>query len=414
MDSDEERDGRAVRTLMARVELPPSHVDIDRAVRTGRRRERRRQVLIVAAAAASVVGVSGAVAVGIGSGHRPDGTAVTPTPTATVTPVSCTFTALPTPDGHTPASLYAADETGRYLIGSIYDEAEQRTRAALWVDGSPTVFEVPGAGTFTDPTDVNSAGVVVGGVSGESGGTFVWTYRNGKVTKLPNPQGYRAGGPAAINERGDVAAPASGSAGVVVVVWPASAPDEPRILHAPGLRQVSDIADDGTVVGAVGDETLGPADAGTPYVWSPEGVGRELAVPAGWESSVLKGVHGDWIVGSVHTGPQLGTPTGGTFAPARWRLSTGEVEVWPTITGDTVLAGVEAVTESGWMSVRVSERKWVLVGPDGRVLRLENRDGSDGHFRRAVWVGDDGRTGVGDADFGSDDIRPARWRCETG
>ncbi|GAA4461761.1 hypothetical protein [Phytohabitans houttuyneae] len=419
MTSDDDRGAKAVRALMARVELPPSRLDIDRAVRTGRRGRRWRQILTAAGAAATVAVGSGAVVAGVGAPQGPDRPVVTPSPTAT--PVACTVTVLPAPEGYRPVSLVAADATGRHLVGNALQDGTEKVRVVVWVDESPTTFEVPGAGPFTDPTDVNSAGTVVGGASGTaSGRTFAWSYRNGTVTKLPNPSGYRAGGPAFINERGDIAAPASGATGLAVVVWPASAPDRPRVFPTSFADlDLADIAEDGTVVGSVGaDDPRGFAvtgNGGTPYAWPPDGVGRELAVPAGWDGGLPRGVHGDWVLGSVYASATTrDRPFGATFAPARWRLSTGEVELRSAITADSMMPIVDAVTETGWMSVQLSEQKTALLGPDGQVLFPRNRDGVEAARAQAAWVGDGGRTIVANSDFAPDFRRPAKWRCEAG
>jgi hypothetical protein len=109
--------------------------------------------------------------------------------------------------------MYAGDLTGRYQIGTASKDARQKILAARWVDGTPTVFEVPGSGVFNDPTDVTSTGVVVGTASGvQDDEGFAWRYRDGKVTKLRNPLAYHASGKDVINERGDIAAAARGAA----------------------------------------------------------------------------------------------------------------------------------------------------------------------------------------------------------
>jgi hypothetical protein len=434
MTGDEERGADAVRTLLRRIDRPPPRVDVDLAVRTGRRGERRRQVLIVAAAAAGVVGVSGVAAVGIGGGHPPDrgGLGATPTakPTPTVepTPVSCTVTGFAKLPGHT-VSMYAGDPTGRYQIGTAFNEARQKILGALWAGGRPTVFEVPGSGVFTDPTDVTSKGVVVGTASGvRDGGGFAWRYADGKVTKLPNPPGYSASGRAVVNERGDVAAVvATASTAYAVVVWPAASPNEPRVLSTPERPEVYDMADDGTVVGLVSEADHGTAYIGTPYVWSPDGIGRALAVPSTWDDGALEGVHGDWAFGSVHKRPsgfgpgtRSSTPNATresrpassdwTLAPARWRLSTGEVQVW---TGPLANAMVYNATESGWLSVSMGREGSALVAPDGRVLGLKDRGKAGARLYQAAWVSDDGRTILGEAWYPSSGREePATWRCD--
>jgi hypothetical protein len=427
MTSDEERGADAVRTLLKRIDRPPPRVDVDLAVRTGRRGERRRQVLIVAAAVAGVVGVSGVMAVGIGGGHTQDRGGVGATPTVEPTPVSCTVTGFAKVPGHS-VSMYAGDSTGRYQIGTAFNEARQKILAALWVDGTPTVFEVPGSGVFTDPTDVTSKGVVVGTASGvRDGGGFAWRYRDGKVTKLPNPPGYTASGRAVVNERGDVAAGASGSAGYVVVVWPAASPDVPRVFFTPERAEVYDMADDGTVVGLVSEAEHGTAYIGIPYVWSPDGTGRALAVPSTWDYGALVGVHGDWAFGSVHKRPsgialgsQPSTPdatrqprspgSDWALAPARWRLSTGEVQVW---TGPLASATVHNATETGWLSVSMDRDGSALVATDGRVLRLKDRGQAGARLYQAAWVSDDGRTVLGEAWYPSSGREePAIWRCD--
>ncbi|BCB75658.1 hypothetical protein ACFQ1L_30200 [Phytohabitans flavus] len=275
MTVEDERGAGAMRALMAEVDLPPSSVDVDLAVRTARRLDRRLRVTTAAAVVLAVGTASGAVAVGIGGGQTPDDKSATRECTGPPT-----VTALAAPDiDHAGLTFTGADPSGRYLVGIAHVQSQDRyiIRGVLWVDGSPRVFNLPpqDKNELTYATDVNGAGLVVGGDVGDIGGSGPWTYRDGEFRRLPAAPGYDLYNGMFVNERGDVVATAGARDGEsrssttpsVGVVWPADAPDQPRILRAPGWVTVTGIGDDGTVLGYVGD------DFGSflydPYAWSP-------------------------------------------------------------------------------------------------------------------------------------------------
>lgn len=447
-DEDEPR-AETLRTMIAELDVPPSVVDIDAAVRTGRRRGRRRTAILTASVAAALTGVVWAAPLGFGGAGAPDpGTThgvapdrpVPPPPDVDAREVSCTMAALATPPGHSIVRVQAADKSGKYLVGTAFHDGRQKIRTAIWTDGVPVALDVPGIGSVKEEhaTDVNASGLVVGTATTGSlnSAWFAWTYGNGAGRALPTPAGYAITGTVVVNEHGDVAAAASGPGNGAVIVWPANRPDRPRVMPAPARPEVGDIADDGTVVGLVSTQMAGVANSGKPYLWSPNGAGRELQVPPGWDGGALAGVAGDYAVGSLH-GSTASRPAEGeqrrvtdrsaTSAPAddprpsvadrwataRWRLSTGAVEAGEPIEA-TGGAYVDAATRSGWMSLVVAalgEEGSMLAAPDGDLWRLVTTGNATLTGYTIYWMSGDGRTLLGEAALRPGGSVPARWRC---
>jgi uncharacterized membrane protein len=377
MSMDEERAGQALRTLMREYDLPPTGTDVGRAVRVGRRRNTRHRVLVAAAAAVGVMGASSAVALGLPVPGLSDQDA--PAGPATATCAAAQRLAVP---GLRRVLAIAADPTGRYVVGSGVSDSDGRQRMVLWRDGEPTVVEMPKG---TRPVDVNSAGVVVGGVltypvavsvAGKVvNGTMTyppelgssWVYQDGQMRDLARPRGYLTASVTGINERGDMTGTsANQDDSWIAVVWPAGAPDKPRRLDAPMNAVPEDISDDGTVVGSLYEPGHMPpgANGGKAYAWSPDGRGRELDVPTGWAGARAMRVSGDWIYGHVHRGPESSALDLG-LAPVRWRLDGRPAEV--------LSAGVDGkfvwTTASGWWMA--SRSGPIMVTGAGRAVRLD-------------------------------------------
>jgi hypothetical protein len=453
MTAGNEHGASAVRALMTDFDLPPSNVDIDRAVRDARRSDRRLRVGGAAAVLLAVGATSGAVAVGIGGGHGPQQVAAADACTARITTLDAPGVSS------TQLRLRGGDPSGRYLVGTSYHEKRggYTIRGVLWKDGEARLFDVPPAGRnknqITIASDVNGKGVVAGGDLSEAERTGVWTWRDGQVRKLPAAPGYDLYQDVRINERGDVAATASKLEGAgltrsgqsVAVVWPADAPDQPRILRGPGWVRVTGIGDDGTVLGLAADDEL--VRRGEPYAWTPDGRARALTVPPGWDGAEPAGVRDGHIVGYAERNPfdevsplpprtpqsplddyrmeVSGLPE---VAPVRWPLNGDGARVGPATRGNGVTAG-----ETGWLSLRYATG-WMpggtgpglrLVSPDGGSLWVGKPAGSDIVPFEVAWIGADGRAvafmgvreqtsapGTDPRDGAEDPSeRPAVWRC---
>jgi hypothetical protein len=450
MTAESEHGDSAVRTLMTDFELPPSNVDVDRAVRAARRTDRRLRVGGAAAVVLAVGVTAVAVAVGIGGGHGPEQVAA----------ATCTakITTLDAPGASsTTLRLRGGDPSGRYLVGTSYHEkgGGYTIRGVLWKDGEARLFDVPSAGEnqTTIASDVNGEGVVVGGDLSEAERTGVWTWRDGQVRKLPAVPGYDLYQDVRVNERGDVAATATKLEGTrltrsgqsVAVVWPADAPDRPRILRGPGWVRVTGVGDDGIVLGLVGDGQL--VRRGKPYAWTPDGQARPLTVPQGWDGGEPVGVRDGRIVGYVERHPSnevsplpprtpLSTlddsrtqvPGVPEAAPVRWPLKGDGVQVGPATSGSGVTA-----SESGWLSLGYTSGRMPdgigsglrLVSPDGEGWLVAKPAGSDIIPFEVAWISADGRAvafmgvheqtsapGTDPRDGAVDPSeQPVMWRC---
>jgi hypothetical protein len=363
--------------------------------RTARRRVRRR----AAAAALSVVVASSAAAVSLSTYDKGG-----PELSASAVPAACRVTGqLARPAGYEQVGVAGADRTGRYLIGTGFSPKDRTVHLVWWHDGVPRTAGV--AASFLMPIDVNTAGAIAGYTRsiGSTDEGDAWVYRDGRLHNLPTPAGLHSASAAGINERGDVAGVARDASGAgVAVVWPAATPERPRVLAAPGPVHVDGIGDDGTVIGRLTDGRLLLADAGRGYVWSPDGRGRELAVPDGWTRAQAVSIEAGWILGYVDRE--------GAVALARWRLDGGTVRVLSRMRGDFV-----GTTANGWSVVW--GRTPLLADVDGRVKQVTGHDKATGDRMilggGAVWVGGDsgGLAVVGNALSAAGAIRPVRWRC---
>ncbi|HLL69547.1 MAG TPA: hypothetical protein VK453_28080 [Micromonosporaceae bacterium] len=424
MQDEDEYGTRALGALRTR-EVPAPHVDVAAVTRAGRARERARWagggVAVAAATAVALVAapvlLSGVGGPGAQPADRGAATAAAapgepdPAPDALV----CTPQRLPVPTGAQAPVITGVDPTGRYLAGALgqVDDANPG-RALLWTDGQLSVLAPPG--TSAEAVAVNSAGVVVG-KSLRAGRSFGWVYRNGTYSELAPPSGLVAV-PVAINERGDIAgwAWAAGDGNETAVVWAADRPATARRLTAAGPAIASDIADDGTVVGTLGDGTR-------PYVWAPDGTGRPLAGPDSQSTGKVLAVAGPWAYGwaGTATSPPVARsapsspPAGGTAKDkneagsvprwVRWHLPTGQVEVLSGIDPAGINATGLVVGTLG--SAQTGGPAVLRDGAPVALPRLEER------YNRgtASVISDDGRTIAGDNWANDAPGELVRWRC---
>jgi hypothetical protein len=375
---------------MLDAEVPRSRLEVDQLLAAGQRSRRRWRAAAVAGSVAAVVAVA-AAAVGFWpdpSGPRPDPvefaaeTAVTHRNVVVVYGTPCAATPFRTATGVTgvtgvTGAIVDADAAGDRAVGP----GSVATGVTLWTRGQPAEFTVPDAPGPVRAVAVNSLGMVVG--TGNTGPEsyaepFNWIYRSGAVRRLPTPAGYTSSAVRELNEAGDALGVLGAREGLVV--WPATNPDNPRVIAEAGLAPVA-IRGDGVVIAISVRE---PAIV----VFEPDGSRRAVPVPAGigrLDPDNWAFVRGDLFFGSALAGPAL--------RPVRWNLRTGAAEVF-----ENLLGSVTAGTGGGWLTTAFDDRT-VAIGPDGNARRLAD-PGS------VVWISAGGTVMIANTPTG-----PVTWRC---
>ncbi|MET8089314.1 hypothetical protein [Micromonospora sp. NPDC005220] len=379
-------DDQRIAALLRSVPVPEPRVDVRRAVRDGRRRRRRRRVGGIAALTMLAgVGVVGAVQVG-GTTSRPAPTtsalAVPPAATARP-PVTCQASWLSQPIGGPVAVATGVDPTGRHIIGDI-GSGQEDGRVVLWTDGRPVVLPK----TARHAAAVNASGQVVG-TNGDGTG---WVYGDGKLRFLATPPGYDAVLVHGVNARGDIVGTARRSDDTHQAVrWSTDRPQTYRLVGQRGSAAAG-ITEDGTIVGAMGE---------LPYLWTPQGVGKALAVPDGYPRASVESAHGEWAIGMAPGGTQGGAVQ---MLPVRWNLTTGAVSL-------VLYPGASGIAGNG--EVLVADGAPLVVAPDGTSRRLPGRPevrATEAGTYSAEGISDDGLTVVGSV-YEDQAYRPLVWRC---
>ncbi|WP_433124856.1 hypothetical protein ACQPWW_20850 [Micromonospora sp. CA-240977] len=383
-------DDTRIAALLRSAPVPEPHVDVERAIRDGRRRRQRRRVGGYATVTVLAgLGAVGAVQFGgIAREPAPVPPAVAASPTASVSTaparsLTCEASVLPQPIGGPVAVATGVDPTGRHIVGDI-GTGNEDGRVVLWTDGRAKVL--PAAARHA--AAVNADGYVVG-TNGDGTG---WVYRGGSLRLLTTPPGYDAVLVYAVNGRGDIAGTARGANDSHrAVLWSVDRPQQYRLLGRPGSAATG-ITEDGTVVGTVGE---------LPYRWTPQGVGTALAVPEGYPRASVDSARGTWAIGMV-PGAQRGG--GVQMLPVRWDLTTGAV---------TLLPFPSATGIAGNGDLLVSDTAPLIVAADGTTRRLPGRPevpGTEAGAYTANGISADGRTVVG-AVYENQEHRPLVWRC---
>ncbi|MFG1867145.1 hypothetical protein [Micromonospora arborensis] len=388
-------DDQRISELLRSAPVPEPRVDVDRAIRDGRRRRQRRRV--GGAAAGTVLaglGVVGAVQFG-GLAREPapatpalaaSPTVSTPTvstPTAPASSLTCEASWLPQPIRGPVAVTIGVDPTGRHIVGEI-GTGNEDGRVVLWTDGRATLLPA----SVRHGSAVNADGYVIG-TNGDGTG---WVYRNGSLRTLTTPPGYDAVLLHAINGRGDIAGTARGAnESHHAVLWSVDRPQEYRLIGRPGSTATG-ITEDGTVVGTMGD---------LPYRWTPQGAGKALALPDGSPHASVESARGNWAVGMVN-----GAKKGGAveMLPVRWDLTTGAASLPP-------FPGMAEIAGNG--DLLVGDGAPLVVSPDGTSRRLPGRPdvrATGAGTYTAEGISDDGLTVVG-AVYENEGYRPLVWRC---
>src|SRR5690348_4049891 len=134
--------------LMVAVDVPPTRVDLQRAIADGRRRSRRRAIAGAAFAVLVVAGAAGVVTSRVTGDAPPAPIPAAPPSKAAAPPTGCAVETYAVPAGRTGGVINAIDDTGRYLVGALYTGTVPVP--VRWQNGEPT----PLAGAAGTPVAV--------------------------------------------------------------------------------------------------------------------------------------------------------------------------------------------------------------------------------------------------------------------
>ncbi len=348
------------------IVVPPAEQITER----GRKRQRRQNVQLatVITAVAAILITAGLVSRGQAPPLLPQ-PSLSPSVSASPVPTDHRWSAaqLPAPDGlQGYASVSGVDPSGRYIIGHINEVA------VLWDNLVPVMLPPATAGLRQIvPHAVNVHGVVVGTGERQGGkeGNVSWVYRDGKTTVLAKPSADERYEALAINAHGDIlgSAPNTG-----VLRWKDTSPG--TVAPQPGLGNVSEIADDGTIAGGTGD-------GDQPGLLTPQGF-QQLAQRPGKPGGKVFSLCGDWAGGWVPG------DSGGATAAARWNLRTGELRFFTDYRAPVLDIACDG-------SFVISYAGAVLVNSDGRQVALPSLPGTTFPETQAVGISADGKIIVG-------------------
>jgi hypothetical protein len=325
----------------------PPMVDLNLAMRTGRKRHHRRRmaatggsvlavVAVIAAAPAAIHAVQRKSPAGVGVAASPKASAATaptiaasPSTPAGPTSLTCVESPLPVPRAGQEGLVTGADPSGRFILGRVYSGGHP-TQAAIWDDGKLNTVTIPGSDA--EFNDITSEGVAVGAsfVSGDT--STAWIYADGHLSKLAGPDGSSA---VAIGEQGTIAGTESTKAADrYPIVWRSATSTAVRLPLPSDMvgGQAEDVDSDGTIVG-----TLLQGSAGVPpggplmrgAVWRPDGTVDLLPLP----TDLVDGVNGLEIHsirhGVITAAATVSDRTGKSFTPVTYNLSTREFTLLP-------------------------------------------------------------------------------------
>lgn len=291
---------------------------------------------------------------------------------------------------------------------------------AATVPAAAQVWQPPteaGPGSLAEHLPVVQCSAVALDDAGESDPAFAG---------LVAPDGYAVETMTA-SEQGDVVGTVrDGDERRAVALWPATDPDHPQVLAAPGDHtRAADITDDGAVLA----NRHGP-DPGA-YWWNSSGTGRPLPVPAGAEHAWVSSGSGRFAVGSAVVKvttysvepipensliaelarpgePEFSQPGNAQITVAvRWDLRAGTVEtldplglveygvssraVVVTATGDPVIVvgDTPLLYDGELVALSMSPTQHRFTGAelsaDGTLLISEVANGEPDQRQRAVW-----------------------------
>lgn len=318
-------------------------VDLDLAMRTGRKRRHRRRMAATGGSVLAVVAVVTAVPVAIHAVHRKGPTGIVAAPSvgttsaaaaapstpAEPTSLDCVEARLPVPKAGQEGLVTGADPSGRFLVGRVYSGGHP-TQVAIWDNGKPNTFTIQGGDAQLE--DINSEGVAVGDSFVSDTKQAGWIYADGKLSRLPGTEGSA---PRAISEQGTIAGTETTADNHgYPIVWHSATSNPVRLPLPPGSNlggSVADVDSDGTIVGTV----LEPAPEGIHdllsrgVVWRPDGTVELLPLP----TDLVAGVNGLEIHsirnGVITAAATVTTDQSKSLTPVTYDLSTGAFTLPP-------------------------------------------------------------------------------------
>lgn len=394
-----------VRALLNGTPAPHVGVDLDAAMRTGRRMSIRRGATGVTSGVAAVALVAALIVTW--NADNPQNQTAPPaagsSPGSTSPALSgptdiklrCPMTPLAKPPGAAGLQIDTVDPSGRHVSGHAVDDSENFT-TVLWTDGVPQYLR------FADSVQIksiNTQGVAVGSAGDDSPTSAAWHFRyaDGQETRLQVPAGWHQFGNVTINERGDIAdtikpdddEPAGATQGIV---WKAGS-TSPTLVPLPPYGQVLAITADSRLFGNIGD-----GKAQDVYLWDLAGNATTLPHPEGYP------VAPEATAGNYATGKLAGR-LAGRFVIPRWDLTTNRLtEITSVPDGRHTVIG-RHISATGW----ITDGLQVAYRPDGAPVRLAAPGDNE--------VTSGGVTDNGDV-FGThytkakqESYTPAVWRC---
>ncbi|MGW8375966.1 hypothetical protein [Streptomyces sp. ODS28] len=305
---------------------------------------------------------------------------------------------MPVPSGATAGAVTATAGTDLFAGEIEYPVSGRTTKkhAALWSDGKVTdLGTVPDADYILGVNDMNASGTVVGygwKLTGSSegwpmGNNFPFRSSNGKLERLPVPEGAHDVVARAITANGDIYGDDPNHR--TAYFWPA---DKPGTVTQPagfpvGSR-VEGVDTDGTVAVTAVSDVEGTTRA---YLWK-GGVAKALAMPAGATNSTISSISGGTVVGDGQTADfgRFAVAWGKDGRPSRLPDGYG--------TSDVNSTGLILGSSAKSHSAKLWQGASTLTTVKG-----------DGQF---YTLGDDGTLGGANAPVGTTYPRfPAVWRC---
>ena len=320
---------------------------------------------------------------------------------ASAAAAACAREIMPVLPGSTGTDVRGGDPGGHYQFGSSQG-ADDESHNVLWRDGTARELRIPTAQGDASPQDVNERGEIAA-LTREGDDFQSWRYTNGQVISLPSPQAARSTQSTAINGGGEIAGTASYAPALrdsYAVVW--SADNAVRKLPRPdGFEEVrvSDIDDDGTVVGHVQHWDYPKAELlnERAVAWSADGSWRFLA-------GLVPGAHTEAL--TIRNGRAAGNEEGRDHALA-WDAHSGEATELPA-KGRPV-----AINSGGSVALNPGHGDMVLLQQGvERPLPVDDPNMSGGSVSALtdadVVYGSDW---VWDGDKQASVLQPVRWRC---
>ncbi|HKE66885.1 MAG TPA: hypothetical protein VKB59_19850 [Micromonosporaceae bacterium] len=388
----------------------PPRIDLATVMAEGRRRRRTVRLATAGGTLAAVTVVAVLVPLGVaavrGSGpstHPASTAAGTSARAVAPTSLTCTEQLLPVPDGVTKALVSGGDPTGKYLFGRSYP---QRTgfheQPLLWIDGVAHKIAIPGE----DPTigAVTSNGKAIGSsFNGDvETGYFV---SDGKVTRLAGPKGSTA---TDLNSAGVIVGGRFGANGVSVPIMWKTPTSEPIDLRMPGPNWVGSataINDDGTIVGEV--STSAHTVLSRTIVWQPDGSFQLIPLPtlagvSGINSLLSFNLRGNVLIGEASVVTSQET----AFYPLAYDLGTGKftdlqhANLW--VTGGN---------SQHWLAGEGIHNKPAIWTSGTGLVLLPTLTSKPDTGDQASFISEDGTIVAGQNTDRHGVIRAVEWRC---